>query len=176
VDKRAMSNNDVRAVVVDYLSRVGLAPCADNSCIFGKPGGMATNGGCRCFDRGREFHRADRLKLAEVIRLMAEALCTASPRKPLMRDEDAAPPMRCDNCEAAVSNVDQHWTKAEERPDGFWSCHPDVGKCRCAVCNYVWKPREVKIPEKCPKCGERTDLFWADDGGWPRALTQRVDW
>jgi hypothetical protein len=22
--------------------------CADNSCIFGSPGGMGTNGGCRC--------------------------------------------------------------------------------------------------------------------------------
>lgn len=25
--------------------------CGDNSCRFGSPGGMATNGGCRCFER-----------------------------------------------------------------------------------------------------------------------------
>ena len=24
--------------------------CGDNSCVWGSPGGMATNGGCRCFD------------------------------------------------------------------------------------------------------------------------------
>lgn len=24
--------------------------CGDNSCIWGRPGGMATNGGCRCRD------------------------------------------------------------------------------------------------------------------------------
>lgn len=26
--------------------------CGDNSCWFGSPGGMATNGGCRCWPRG----------------------------------------------------------------------------------------------------------------------------
>ena len=37
-----MNNSDVRTIVADYLSRVDLAPCADNSCIFGKPGGIST--------------------------------------------------------------------------------------------------------------------------------------
>ena len=27
--------------------------CGDNSCIFGPPDGMATNGGCRCIKRGK---------------------------------------------------------------------------------------------------------------------------
>lgn len=37
--------------------------CGDNSCVFGSPGGMATNGGCRCFKEmartpeGREARR-----------------------------------------------------------------------------------------------------------------------
>ncbi len=35
-------------VLVDALAKVGITPCGDNSCIFGRPGGMATNGGCRC--------------------------------------------------------------------------------------------------------------------------------
>lgn len=26
--------------------------CGDNSCWFGSPGGMGTNGGCRCWPRG----------------------------------------------------------------------------------------------------------------------------
>jgi len=29
--------------------------CGDNSCAFGRTGGMATNGGCRCF-RGEKEH------------------------------------------------------------------------------------------------------------------------
>jgi hypothetical protein len=35
---------------------------------------MATNGGCRCWDKGREFHRADRLMLARVIMNMAGSI------------------------------------------------------------------------------------------------------
>ena len=39
-----------RARLRNTLSTVGIEPCGDNSCIFGAPGGMATNGGCRCLD------------------------------------------------------------------------------------------------------------------------------
>lgn len=28
------------------------AGCGDNSCLFAQPKGMATNGGCRCLERG----------------------------------------------------------------------------------------------------------------------------
>ena len=39
--------------------------CGDNSCIFGSPGGMATNGGCRCFDSpNREHLRAIRFSVS----------------------------------------------------------------------------------------------------------------
>lgn len=31
------------------LSKLLDIGCGDNSCTFGSPGGMATNGGCRCF-------------------------------------------------------------------------------------------------------------------------------
>lgn len=30
--------------------------CGDNSCMFEKPKGMATNGGCSCLERGFEKH------------------------------------------------------------------------------------------------------------------------
>lgn len=50
-----------RAVVEEAMKASGFgystgdpataAPCGDNSCIFGPPGGMGTNGGCRCFDK-----------------------------------------------------------------------------------------------------------------------------
>jgi hypothetical protein len=33
----------------DIATALGLnVGCGDNSCIWGSPGGMATNGGCRC--------------------------------------------------------------------------------------------------------------------------------
>ena len=37
--------------LTDLLARHGIVPCGDNSCIFGSPGGMGTNGGCRCGSR-----------------------------------------------------------------------------------------------------------------------------
>jgi len=64
-------SNEIRAVVDEFTQGDDRYPCIDNSCAFGRPGGMATNGGCRCWDRGRDFHRADRLSLARVIRVMA---------------------------------------------------------------------------------------------------------
>ncbi len=39
-----------RAKLRAALAVVGIVPCGDNSCMFGSPGGMATNGGCRCLD------------------------------------------------------------------------------------------------------------------------------
>ena len=42
--------------LVDLREAVKLADkyvgCGDNSCLFKKPEGMATNGGCRCVERG----------------------------------------------------------------------------------------------------------------------------
>lgn len=31
--------------------------CGDNSCLFNKPKGMATNGGCRCHDKLEQAFR-----------------------------------------------------------------------------------------------------------------------
>lgn len=39
----------------DYAKSIGLdVGCGDNSCIWGSPGGMATNGGCLCVDKEQE--------------------------------------------------------------------------------------------------------------------------
>ncbi len=35
----------------DYLAEAGITICGDNSCMFGHPGGVGTNGGCRCIGR-----------------------------------------------------------------------------------------------------------------------------
>ena len=35
----------------DYARQIGIeAGCMDSGCIWGSPSGMATNGGCRCYD------------------------------------------------------------------------------------------------------------------------------
>lgn len=33
--------------------------CCDNSCMFGSPGGMGTNGGCRCLPRASKNNITD---------------------------------------------------------------------------------------------------------------------
>jgi len=44
--------------------------CADNSCVFGPPGGMGTNGGCQC--ESRELRHGVRLLRAELASLRRE--------------------------------------------------------------------------------------------------------
>ena len=61
--------------LLDALSAVGIDPCGDNSCIFGSPGGMATNGGCRCFGRGENWPHEARM----AVRRLAIALRKAIP-------------------------------------------------------------------------------------------------
>jgi hypothetical protein len=64
----------------DHAKALGLdVGCSDNSCIWGGPGGMGTNGGCRCTDREsdrydmrvqvRSFARVAQHLAAEVERL-----------------------------------------------------------------------------------------------------------
>jgi hypothetical protein len=62
---------DARAILIQALAEVGIEPCGDNSCIFGSPGGMATNGGCRCFDKGRALPPGVVHSLALAVRRLA---------------------------------------------------------------------------------------------------------
>ena len=51
--------------IIDALALIErYAGCGDNSCMFIKPKGMATNGGCRCFERVSDTRQ----------RLLAQAL------------------------------------------------------------------------------------------------------
>lgn len=43
-----------RATLRAALADAGIEPCADNSCMFGSPGGMSTNGGCHCLEHFEE--------------------------------------------------------------------------------------------------------------------------
>lgn len=57
--KKAVGVTDDLAVAAEALT--SLLGCGDNSCLFVKPKGMATNGGCRCWehlgDKGRQEQR-----------------------------------------------------------------------------------------------------------------------
>jgi len=43
-----------KLITDEDLAAVGLELCGDNSCVFGAPGGMGTNGGCRCDERNTD--------------------------------------------------------------------------------------------------------------------------
>jgi hypothetical protein len=77
-----LKSSEVRAVIDEFTQGDDRYPCIDNSCAFGPPGGMATNGGCRCWDSGRDFHPADRLSLARIIRIMAIQIVTLRKAQP----------------------------------------------------------------------------------------------
>lgn len=51
-EKNAMLLDVLRDVFEAVSTAESYAGCGDNSCLFVKPKGMATNGGCRCVDRG----------------------------------------------------------------------------------------------------------------------------
>ncbi len=62
--------------------------CGDNSCIWGSPGGMGTNGGCRCYgSRGQQSDRTGLLMMTEVARALLryrtiDAIVRADEEKP----------------------------------------------------------------------------------------------
>lgn len=66
----------VRELAKKYGIELG---CIDNSCWFGSPGGMGTNGGCRCFNRGLGTHeewsetRAVMRKMIDLLTKVADA-------------------------------------------------------------------------------------------------------
>lgn len=45
--------------------------CADHGCVFEKPKGMGTNGGCQCFDK-IQMHPEDRRRLREKIKALRD--------------------------------------------------------------------------------------------------------
>lgn len=51
------------------LSKTLKIGCGDNSCMWGSPGGMATNGGCRCVERDNAHAEHRQHVRAGVVRL-----------------------------------------------------------------------------------------------------------
>jgi len=65
--------------------------CQDNSCIWGPPGGMGTNGGCRCYERTISGLTPEQLKARaelhggiRLLRELAELPSIATALKELM--------------------------------------------------------------------------------------------
>lgn len=58
-----------RELATKYGYEIG---CGDNSCMFGSPGGMATNGGCRCMPRTANAVRITDIELMEMRRLVRD--------------------------------------------------------------------------------------------------------
>lgn len=48
--------------------------CGDNSCIFGSPGGMGTNGGCRCLAEMPRHALTDRLRVQRGIMALRDQI------------------------------------------------------------------------------------------------------
>lgn len=85
--------------------------------------------------------------------------------------------LHCEICDAEVNDSGAHYVATRKDPhrDGYWKCHADVGKWRCAKCDRRWKPKKLTknaLPA-CPSCREDLDVFPADDGGWERAEAER---
>ena len=58
----------------DVARGIGLGEvgCGDNSCVWGAPGGMATNGGCRCI--GGRSGQSERYVLLQMQRVARHLL------------------------------------------------------------------------------------------------------
>jgi len=45
---RAEKSRVEKAILYDFATAATFEPCSDGNCMLGHPGGMHTNGGCRC--------------------------------------------------------------------------------------------------------------------------------
>jgi hypothetical protein len=61
-------NLTLRKVAEGLGMQVG---CGDNSCVWGPPGGMATNGGCRCH---RDYAGGERIVMLQMQRVAKHLL------------------------------------------------------------------------------------------------------
>lgn len=67
----------------DVATALGLSVgCGDNSCVWGSPGGMGTNGGCRCYgSRGDRDYRIGFLEMQRVAKHLLEVYNVLNPKK-----------------------------------------------------------------------------------------------
>lgn len=69
--------------------------CSDGNCIFGHPGGMHTNGGCRCIptlSESRHWTSEERRSLRDRIKALAAEV------RRLRAEAGKAPAPVCDDC------------------------------------------------------------------------------
>jgi hypothetical protein len=72
--------DDARRLLAEAADLVAkYTGCGDNSCLFAKPKGMATNGGCQCIKHARPFVAAALAKLYRDVRAYLAAQPTSAP-------------------------------------------------------------------------------------------------
>lgn len=87
MDDRKPTNTQVRAIVSELCAKVGIEPCGDNSCVFGPPGGMGTNGGCRCvIERAPGQRQQDRRTIHALASLVRELATRVTAIEPVADD------------------------------------------------------------------------------------------
>lgn len=108
----ALRNTEALAEAVALVEKH--AGCGDNSCLFVKPQGMATNGGCRCVDRGggRPFVQQALAKLFKEAKEFLRAAAEPEAKAPVC--DHGRPPTRMVPC---------------LKVDGAWACETCGSQC-----------------------------------------------
>jgi len=86
--------------------------CVDNSCWFGSPGGMGTNGGCRCVPSALNATKEEVLEMRHLVRTLAHVLHAEGVRSESARHEAAVERERVMNLAAESldhAKVAIHW-------------------------------------------------------------------
>jgi hypothetical protein len=118
------------------LDAAGIVRCGDGSCIFGRPAGMHTNGGCRCIERGTTTPEVKQLvrQMAGVLRQYAEE--RADLHRLLMEHAEAVDAPRGGGMTAAIAAVDRldraraalaEWTRTHLPGEAMTDRQPTIG-------------------------------------------------
>lgn len=102
--------------MISFASLFGIG-CGDNSCVWGPPGGMGTNGGCRCYEGTSQAARKERLAVSSGARLLRQIAALPDVEAALIELARKAQPLikaipRCMSC---GDFADDHAVDDEER-------------------------------------------------------------
>lgn len=88
LDHRDARRKAEKAILYEF-ARLALAePCSDGNCMLGHPGGMHTNGGCRC---GRREGSAQVIWLGRLRRMLAAMAAEVYEARKAPADPESAP-------------------------------------------------------------------------------------
>lgn len=128
------------------LSTLPWPGCTDGGCVFGHPGGMHTNGGCKCVPRGRDVHPDEARAMRDKVKALASARSALIAEvKRLRADRERARealPGLLDDLESATAALAVH--DAREAESQRFHANPclekDAAKARAAVLAALAEP------------------------------------